>query len=819
MYKIIDLDIDGTITGDTRIQEIAMVELPAIEQNFIYFAQEQSFIVPQGVASKACKARKFKDENGTSCGTNVGWTRSAQLCSREPISLDTVKRMYSYFSRHQVDLQSSKSYEDGCGLLMWDAWGGDPGKDWSERIVKRYEKMAEVDDKGRIKESPKAPKSDTPNKDPKGEGSARGKATDTRSADVSARVEDILKEKSDDFNEKYKDKLGYGVNVGMLKTVYQRGAGAYNTSHSPAVKSAEQWALARVNAFLYLVKNGRPENPKYTTDYDLLPEKHPKKGNKEEDMDYDTGALPGYVNYPSGNTNNEMLIEPIDFIEKVPYEKKDDYISRCVEYHIKNKGMDSDQAYAVCINQADEAFSIGQKVSFDYDDTLNTPKGRGLALGEIKSGSEVYIISARGSKQSMLPLADELGIPHDRVFATGSNRLKIQKVKSLRIDRHYDNNEDVVKELGRVGMDFSCPCSSGTFHVHKDENGNEVYISCELSTDRIETEFCVDDYTPEEIEAVKLLYFLKENNHEEFEAVIGTLRGATEDEVKKRNHKTATTYFKYERVIMEGSPDRDFCVSIEGRYFRRLEIDLLRDLNTEYGHQKQPYSKWLFKGGPQCVHAWRRYFVQGDVISDQGMVEGTPGQPPKLLPNNGYYNEDTKRKSEVAYIISQQEMNKQFFGSEPDKRMIYSPLMIPNILIPRIDEDTNEKYFVRFTPQSIEKMAQLYMIEKRLDQTNYEHTNQKMNSVILVESWIVSGESDKSYQLGFERDDIPNGTWMGGFKVMDTPEGDIIWNDFVKTGRVKGFSVEGEFLMKFSRQEKDEYLLQEIINIIQEIND
>ena len=127
MYKIIDLDIDGTITGDTRIQEIAMVELPAIEQNFIYFAQEQSFIVPQAVASKACKARKFKDENGSSCGTPVGWTRSSQLCDRKPISLDTVKRMYSYFSRHQVDLQSSKSYEDGCGLLMWDAWGGDSG--------------------------------------------------------------------------------------------------------------------------------------------------------------------------------------------------------------------------------------------------------------------------------------------------------------------------------------------------------------------------------------------------------------------------------------------------------------------------------------------------------------------------------------------------------------------------------------------------------------------------------------------------------------------------------------------------------------------
>jgi len=139
MYKIIDLDIDGTLTGDTRVEEIALVELPAIEQNFIYFAQEKSFIVPQNIATKACQARRYKEEKGTSCGTNIGWTRSSQLCDRKPISLETVKRMYSYLSRHKVDLESSKSYDDGCGLLMYDAWGGEPALAWSERIIKQQE--------------------------------------------------------------------------------------------------------------------------------------------------------------------------------------------------------------------------------------------------------------------------------------------------------------------------------------------------------------------------------------------------------------------------------------------------------------------------------------------------------------------------------------------------------------------------------------------------------------------------------------------------------------------------------------------------------
>lgn len=138
------------------------------------------------------------------------------------------------------------------------------------------EYFATIGERGGIKKSDKAPKSDTPNPNPKGEGTAKGDASTTRGAEVSKEVEDSLRTKVDDFNERYKDKLGYGVNIGMLKSVYQRGIGAYNVSHSPTVKSAGQWAQARVNAFLYLVKNGRPENKKYTGDNDLLPKGHPK---------------------------------------------------------------------------------------------------------------------------------------------------------------------------------------------------------------------------------------------------------------------------------------------------------------------------------------------------------------------------------------------------------------------------------------------------------------------------------------------------------------------------------------------------------------
>lgn len=97
---------------------------------------------PQGVKDAASKALNWVDKNGWgSCGTGVGKQRANQLAKGENISVETVKRMYSYLSRHKTDLQSSKNYEDGCGKLMYDAWGGEAGLTWSERKLKQLENM------------------------------------------------------------------------------------------------------------------------------------------------------------------------------------------------------------------------------------------------------------------------------------------------------------------------------------------------------------------------------------------------------------------------------------------------------------------------------------------------------------------------------------------------------------------------------------------------------------------------------------------------------------------------------------------------------
>ena len=236
---------------------------------------------PKVVQQNAQRALDFVSKFGwRSCGTPVGKMRANQLAKGEPISEDTISRMASFARHLQYD---NKKLGDGCAKLMILAWGGKEGIEWASRKLQqiRNEGLAEVGPRGAIVPSKKAPASATPNTEPKGRGTAEGDASGKRGAEVSKRVEEILKNKADDFNKRYKDKLGYGVDIGMLKSVYQRGIGAFTVSHSPKVSSADQWALARVNAFLLLVKNGRPQNSKYVDDNDLLPKDHPKYSGKK----------------------------------------------------------------------------------------------------------------------------------------------------------------------------------------------------------------------------------------------------------------------------------------------------------------------------------------------------------------------------------------------------------------------------------------------------------------------------------------------------------------------------------------------------------
>ena len=204
---------------------------------------------PQSASNNAKKALKYRKESGNpkNCGTPVGWQRANQLANRESLSERTVKRMAS-FNRHRQN--KDVPYSEGCGGLMWDAWGGTSGIDWAIRKSKQIDEEKKRLDAEYVKET-------------KG-------------------VMDTLRDKAKEHNDKVGNVASKRTTASTLKKVYDRGIGAYRTnpgSVRPNVSSAQQWAMGRVNSFLYCLRNGRFKSGKHDTD--LLPKGHPQSSKAD----------------------------------------------------------------------------------------------------------------------------------------------------------------------------------------------------------------------------------------------------------------------------------------------------------------------------------------------------------------------------------------------------------------------------------------------------------------------------------------------------------------------------------------------------------
>lgn len=187
-------------------------------------------------------------------GTAVGIARARDIVNDKELSEDTVVRMYSFFSRHEVDKQAEgfNQGEEGYpsnGRIAWALWGGDAGFRWSKNIRDRLEK----------------------------EERAVREITDA--------VREGLRNKVKDHNEDVGNAATKRTNLRTLSAVFNRGIGAYKTnpeSVRPSVNSPEQWAYARVNSFLYALRNGKFRSGKHDTD--LLPKGHPMSSKRGEDM-------------------------------------------------------------------------------------------------------------------------------------------------------------------------------------------------------------------------------------------------------------------------------------------------------------------------------------------------------------------------------------------------------------------------------------------------------------------------------------------------------------------------------------------------------
>ena len=218
MLKIIELLIDEALTGDTRVEEVALVEFPAIEVDAIFFSKQKFYRAPEYVSRKACQAIKENEKRGNPAGTQVGKVRAQQLCQRDEISLDTIKRMKSFLERASV--YDTGNWDDN-GTIAMGLWGGEEALVWVDKIIQQEER-------------------------------------------------------------------------------------------------------------------------------------------RREEMDYEVGALPDYDQYPSGNTKNDMLVEPILFVEVKPGESESDYVGRCMgSQQMINEFPDEDQRAAVCYSTYEKRNEFG----------------------------------------------------------------------------------------------------------------------------------------------------------------------------------------------------------------------------------------------------------------------------------------------------------------------------------------------------------------------------------------------------------------------------------------------------------------------------
>lgn len=150
---------------------------------------------------------------------------------------------------------------------------------------------------------------------------------------------------------------------------------------------------------------------------------------------------------------------------------------------------------------------------------------------------------------------------------------------------------------------------------------------------------------------------------------------------------------------------------------------------------------------------------------------------------------------------------------DTSKHVISGPLMIANLPIYRNNEARGEHYVV-FTPATIEKIVHKYFREKNTGNVNVMH-EKKIAGVHLFESYIVDNAIGKTAPAGFPQ--LTDGSWFGSFKV----DNQDIWDNFIKTGIFKGFSVEGIFMYVNGREVDEESIetIREAIHMVDKMTE
>lgn len=247
--------------------------------------QPPSLVAPSFMADSAKRGLRLHEEGFSGDGLVPATVADARrMANGEPLSEAKWRKIAPWIARHIVDLDAVEGDEITPGLVAMLLWGGGSSKTSARRAQQYAERIVMRLDEEEMR-APAPPKDQVFGSDENPSGSAADK---TGGIEINETTETALRNKMTEHNDEM-EKDGRPdwtrVTLGALKAVYRRGAGAFSTSHRPGMTRG-QWAMARVNAFLFLARSGRPENPKYVMDNDLLNSSHPKySGSRKQITD------------------------------------------------------------------------------------------------------------------------------------------------------------------------------------------------------------------------------------------------------------------------------------------------------------------------------------------------------------------------------------------------------------------------------------------------------------------------------------------------------------------------------------------------------
>ena len=165
---------------------------------------------------------------------------------------------------------------------------------------------------------------------------------------------------------------------------------------------------------------------------------------------------------------------------------------------------------------------------------------------------------------------------------------------------------------------------------------------------------------------------------------------------------------------------------------------------------------------------------------------------------------------EQDFVFFGKEKNNLTFAKvDEEKRMLVSPALIPNKNIFRHDPNTDSDYYVYFSKETVRKASELYLKHNNHHKATYQHQD-RVSGVLTVESWIIEDTKlDKSTLYGYS---LPVGTWMVKLSISN----DEIWQK-IRSGELKGLSIEGYFTNKFEQMQKKEFTNEEVKTALKEL--